>query len=450
MAYEEITNFNSPNYTPNSQVLRVFGYPRTIVGVVYHWWGDPNSRPTFEGVIGWLCRANGNSSAHVVGEGGRVAWIVNAIDAAWHAGDARGNAQYVGYECNPRLSDADYETMGEFHYNMEKAYKRTLEIRVHKEFSSTTCSPIDKPRIRAIADRLHHAAPAPAPTPAPVATPWVRMNNPRKLRAKVDLRVINLTNNQAVGNIIKAGTEIDFLTKKNQNNITYLRSKYSTEKNLNHGIDIRNLEEIPVPAPATSEWIRNLKTIEAKKMSVLPAAGTKVINMTTGVPINDNIVPKGTQIDVVATTTVGGVEYYISQYARQHNVSSGLLASDLGVPKIDPAQEKPEWFRNLKDIEDQDFWTRSKTPVLNLADGSTAELLPINTKVRVTHATEIVGIKLLVLEGQKKAIETVYLSDTEIENPYKNLDQRVSILEKIVKAVVDFLSGLFKNFTTKN
>ena len=161
--YQELTQYNSPNYTPNAQVARIFGYERYIVGVVYHWWGDPNARPTFEGIINWLCRAGGNTSANTVGEDGRVAWIVDAVNAAWHAGHPRGTAQYVGYECNPRLSDGDYETMGRFHYDMEKAYGRRLEIRVHKEFSSTQCSPINVARIRQIADR-HHNPPKPHST----------------------------------------------------------------------------------------------------------------------------------------------------------------------------------------------------------------------------------------------------------------------------------------------
>jgi hypothetical protein len=52
----------------------------------------------------------------------------------------------------------------------------------------------------------------------------------------------------------------------------------------------------------------------------------------------------------------------------------------------------------------------------------------------------------MVLEGGKLAIQTVYLSDKPIPNPNDDLEKRVGILEKLVKAIVDFLSGLFKNF----
>lgn len=442
--YKELTQYNSPNYTPYSMVRQIYGMDRYIEGVVYHWWGDPNNKPQFLNIINWLCRANGNSSAHTVGEGGRVAWIIDAINAAWHAGNARGNARYVGYECNPRLSDEDYQTMGEFHYTMEKAYRRTLEIRVHKEFSSTQCSPIDKNRIRRIADSLHNQD----KTPAPV---WVRMDNPRQMVAINDLYVVNLDTNKNQGDKVKAGTKIDFNMKKTVGGVLYVRSVYSTSKNLNWGIRAEQLKEVvvaPEPTP-DPEWLRNLKDIEDKKLSVLPAAGVKVLNLTTLAPVNDTIIPKGTQIDIVKETKVGGISYYLSSYAVTTGVPWGIRADQLGTPAVEPPKEKPEWLENLEDIADQDFWTRSETAVLNIEDGSTSRVLPINTKVRITHVTEILGDKYMVLDGLEEVVQPIYLSDTEISNPDDDIESRLNVLEKIVAAIVNFLTTVFNNFKVK-
>lgn len=446
--YQELTQYNSPNYTPYALVRQIYGMDRYIEGVIYHWWGDPANRPQFLGIINFLCRANGNTSAHVVGESSRVAWIVDAINAAWHAGSARGNARYVGYECNPRLADGDYQTMGEFHYTMEKAYKRTLEIRVHKEFSSTACSPIDKGRIRRIADALHAADKAPAPTPAP-APKWVAMDNPRKMVAAVDLYVRNLDNNTNEGSVIKKGTQISFKTKKQVGSVLYVRSEYATSKNLNWGIDVDKLKELtpaPVPDP---EWIRNLKDNVAK-LSVLPAAGVKVLNLMTFTPVNDTIIPKGTQIDIVKVTTIGGKKYYLSSYAVSKGLPWGIPADQLGVPVVEPPKEKPDWLKNIKDVADQDFWTRSATPVINAADGTTVRTIPMNEKVRVTHTTEILGADYMVIKYEDgkaaEVIETIYLSDTELKNPDEDLEKRVTALEAIVKIITDFLSKLFTNF----
>lgn len=419
MAYQEITQYNSPNYTPQAQVPYYYGMPRTIDGVTYHWWGDPAQQPQFMGIVNWLCRADGNSSAHVVGETGRVAWIVDAANAAWHAGNARGNATTVGYECNPRLTDGDYETMGEFHYDMEKAYGKRLPIYVHKEWTPTSCSPIDKNRIRATADRFHQGVPT-------VSEQQIRTLFLSILEREPDTAGMNHYKNQAA-----RGWTIDQIKADILGSAEY------------RALQERKRRE--AEAARTPEWIKN-RHDEVAKLSVLPAAGTKVLNLTTGKPVNDNIIPKGTQIDVMQSTTVGGTKYYISSFAKSKGLPWGIVAADLGTPAVEPEREKPEWLKNLKDIADIDMWTRSEAPVLRLEDGVTQEVLPINAKVRVTHSTHLVDNDLMVLEGGKLAIQTIYLSDKPIPNPNDDLEKRVGVLEKLVKAIVDFLSGLFKNF----
>lgn len=419
MAYQEITQYNSPNYTPQEQVPYYYGMPRTIDGVTYHWWGDPAQQPQFMGIVNWLCRANGNSSAHVVGETGRVAWIVDAANAAWHAGNARGNATTVGYECNPRLTDGDYETMGELHYDMEKAYGKRLPIYVHKEWTPTSCSPIDKNRIRAIADRFHQGVPV-------VSEQQIRALFLSILEREPDAGGMSHYKNQAA-----SGWTIDQIKADILGSAEY------------RALQERKRRE--AEAARTPEWIKN-RHDEVAKLSVLPAAGTKVLNFTTGKPVNDSIIPKGTQIDVMQYTTVGGTKYYISSFAKSKGLPWGILATDLGTPAVEPEREKPEWLKNLKDIADVDMWTRSEAPVLRLEDGVTQEVLPINAKVRVTHSTHLVDNDLMVLEGGKLAIQTIYLSDKPIPNPNDDLEKRVGVLEKSVKAIVDFLSGLFKNF----
>lgn len=452
--YQELTQYNSPNYTPNSQVRAIYGMNRDIIGIVYHWWGDPNLQPLFINIILWLCRANGNSSAHLVGEAGRIAWIIDAIHAAWHAGNARGNALYVGYECNPRLSDGDYQTMGEFHYDMEKAYGRTLEIRVHFEFNNTQCSPIDKGRIRRIADALH--AQDRAPAPAPIVTKPVpaaeKLPKVLKFTAKLDkVEVWDLTSNPNYKSTktLKRGDPFDAYAKISFNNSTYYVTEYSYGKGIKAGVNSVDLTPVAevIPDP---EWLRNLKEYKGAKLSVLPAEGVKVLNLTTFAPVNDTIIPKGTQIDIVQETKIGGKKYYLSSYALTNGLPWGIPEAQLGVPVVEPPKEKPEWLKNLKDIADQDFWARSEATVLKLVDGSTSRKLQLNEKIRITHATEILGKPYLIVafagEQPTEVIETVYLSDTEIKNPNDDLEKRVSTLEAIVNSIIAFLTDMFKNF----
>lgn len=450
--YQELTQYNSPNYTPNSQVRAIYGMNRDIIGIVYHWWGDPNLNPLFLNIIAWLCRQNGNSSAHVVGEALRIAWIIDAIHAAWHAGNARGNALYVGYECNPRLSDGDYQTMGEFHYDMEKAYGRTLEIRVHKEFSTTQCSPIDKARIRRIADALHAQDRAPQPPASQPVPAAVKLPKPIEFKARFNnAQVWDLTTNPNYKGVksLKAGEDFLAYAKILFNNATYYVTEYSFGKGIKSGVNSVDLTPVAevVPDP---EWIRNMKDYNGAKLSVLPADGVKVVNLNTFAPVNDTIIPRGTQVDIVKETTIGGKKYYLSSYAMTNSLPWGIFADLLGVPVVEPPKEKPEWLKNLKDIADQDFWARSEAPVLSITDGSTARKLQLNDKVRITHATEILGKPYLVLQfsGDQpiEVIETVYLSDKEIINPMDDIEKRLTALEAFKKLVMDFLSAVFKNF----
>lgn len=450
--YQELTQYNSPNYTPHASAPAVFGMSREIIGIIYHWWGDPNQNPQFMNIVNYLCRANGNTSAHLVGETNRIAWIVNAQDVAWHAGSARGNTKYVGYECNPRLHDGDYQTMGEFHYDMEKAYGKTLEIRTHNEFVGTQCSPIDRERIRRIADGLHYQDTAPAPNPTKPVPAAVKLPAPLKFKAKLGTtNVWDLTTNpnyKAVTTLAK-GSEFVAFAKIDFNNATYYVTEYSFGKGLKNGVNSVDLERIEEVAPQP-EWIRNLKWDDKiGKLSVLPAGGTKVLNLTTITNINDDIIPKGTQVDVAGFTLVGGKKYYISSYSKTKGLPWGIPADTLGVPVVEPEKEKPEWLKNLKDITDKTFYTRSDTPILSTEDYSTVRTVPINTPLFITHSTHMLENDYMVIEGQKEMVAPIYLSDTPIEQPDNDLEKRVGLIEAFISVFIEAFSEFIKTIKGK-
>lgn len=375
MSYQYLTQYNSPNYTPESQVRATWGRPRTIEIVAQHWWGDPNTNPTFEGVIATLCNPSRQASAHFVatGTGRRVACLVNLNDASWATNSA--NPYSISIEGDPRCRDEDYDVIAELIAELRVAYGIQLPIRPHRDFVATACP------------------------------------------GNYDLNRLNA--------------------------LALEKQKYA---DINKDYGQITIPAPQPPAPVQPEWIRNLVDITDVKLSVLPAGGTKVINLNTLAPVNDVIIPKGTQVDIAKETTVGGKKYYISSYSASNGASNGILASDLGIPAVPPAEEKPEWLKNLKDIADVDMWTRSDTPVLNISDSQTVQTLPINTKVRVIKSTEVLGKQMLVLDGEKTMVDTVYLSDKPISNPTDDLDKRLTLLEKVVAAIVDFLSGIFKNF----
>ena len=128
MSYEYITKYNSPNY----QKGRPSGIPNCIV--IHHWGNDGQK---FQNVINYLCRKNGNSSAHYVVEAGKVACIVDPDDRAWHAG-RNGNARGIGIECRPECSQGDLETVAELIAKLRKFYGN-LPLKPHKAFMATAC-----------------------------------------------------------------------------------------------------------------------------------------------------------------------------------------------------------------------------------------------------------------------------------------------------------------------
>lgn len=162
MTYELITQFNSPNYYPAAVVPAKYGQARVVRGITIHWWGLPSTSPAFAGVVAYLCRSGGTTSAHYVVEAGRAACIVDPDNAAWHAGNSTGNATTIGIECNPLCRDGDYQTVGELVRDLRAAYGDVPLYR-HSDWKNTACpGTYDLGRINSIA----YSTPAP-PAPDP-------------------------------------------------------------------------------------------------------------------------------------------------------------------------------------------------------------------------------------------------------------------------------------------
>lgn len=140
MAYNFDTSHDSGNYTPASQAPSVFGMARQIEGITIHWWGDPNQNPQFASVRDYLCRADGNTSAHYVatGTGRQVACIVSPLDVAWHSGSAWGNARTIGIELDPRGRDEDFDVAAELIADIRSAFG-DVPLYWHNYFVQTTC-----------------------------------------------------------------------------------------------------------------------------------------------------------------------------------------------------------------------------------------------------------------------------------------------------------------------
>jgi hypothetical protein len=140
MAYNYITKYDSPNYTPKERVKADYGMARVVEGITIHHWGDPANNPQFINIVNYLSRANGNTSAHYVatGSGRQVACIVSPDNAAWHGGTAWANARTIGIELDPRARDEDYDVAAELVADLRSAYG-DVPIYWHSYFVATAC-----------------------------------------------------------------------------------------------------------------------------------------------------------------------------------------------------------------------------------------------------------------------------------------------------------------------
>ncbi len=123
-------------YTPAASVPAVFGRARTIDGAVIHHWGERGQ--THDGVVNFFVNGPGSTSAHFVVSAGRIHCLVNPADAAWHSGNAVGNATTIGIECRPEATDGDYATVAELVRYLRGQYG-ALPLSPHRNWQSTAC-----------------------------------------------------------------------------------------------------------------------------------------------------------------------------------------------------------------------------------------------------------------------------------------------------------------------
>jgi possible N-acetylmuramoyl-L-alanine amidase len=118
----------SPNYSSG----RPFGDPDSIT--IHHWGIDGQSH---QNVVNYLCRDDGDSSAHYVASAGRVTQLVHDYDRAWHAGPG-GNPRSIGIECRPEMTDGDVATVIGL-IQAIRAEHGPLPIVGHRDWMSTDC-----------------------------------------------------------------------------------------------------------------------------------------------------------------------------------------------------------------------------------------------------------------------------------------------------------------------
>lgn len=256
MSFKWETNKTSPNSTDNSQVYATWGRPRTIEAIAIHWWGDPNQNPQFDGIVDYLCRPGGGSSAHLVATGTdrRVSCIVDFEDAAWATNSA--NPYTIAIECDPRCRDEDYDVIGELIAQIRQVYGN-LPLVPHRQFVSTACpGNYDLDRLSAVADTKlarpeddwgvvsNKVQAPPADTRPEYVKNFNKWGSSKVFYAIDDTTPLrDLTNTPKIIKNYAKGTPFEILGQTKLGENVYYMTKYSVENGKWQGFDTYEFQE---------------------------------------------------------------------------------------------------------------------------------------------------------------------------------------------------------------
>lgn len=217
MSYKHETQYDSPNFTTAADAPRVWGRSRTIDAIAIHWWGDPNTNPSYEGVIATLCNPNRGASAHfvVTGTGRRAAQLVNLSDASWATNSA--NPYTISIECDPRCRDEDYDVVAEVISQIWDAYGYKPLVP-HRQFVATQCpGNYDLARLEALAKTKNGSGdwgtvtnnvPEPTPTPQPDNLYRLFIDGVQRAAYSIEQNAYNGYRQYGGGNIILNGKDV--------------------------------------------------------------------------------------------------------------------------------------------------------------------------------------------------------------------------------------------------
>lgn len=159
----------------NKKAAEYYGKPYNPVESHIHWWGEPGKGGSHDGNVSYI-RNTKDLSVNFVVSAGRVTLMVPLNKLALTTG-AR-NPYAWKSENDPTITNLSsdelgYRTMGYLHYIVEKINPQLQNesIRHHKEFYSTSCSLLDKVKVRFYADAFRKGDLDPVTGKAPVGTP---------------------------------------------------------------------------------------------------------------------------------------------------------------------------------------------------------------------------------------------------------------------------------------
>lgn len=196
--------------------------------------------------------SSGNMSYHFAVDDIEAVQLLPLNRNGWHAGDGvngAGNRKTIGIEICYSKSGGTKFTKSEKNA-AELTAKLLIErgwgidrVKKHQDWSGKYCPhrTLDLGWQRFLNMVKSHLAPE-----------WVKMDTPRRMRAKGKINLYEVTTGKVISTYDKA-TIFELIQKTSWNGQVYLRTEYSSTKNIHNGFNFADLEELPVAPPVEPE-----------------------------------------------------------------------------------------------------------------------------------------------------------------------------------------------------
>lgn len=370
-------------FTPQ-EALNYYGkYNRH--GITWHWWGDNTGASNHDNIVNFIYNGSvsGTRSVNYVLSDNKITMMVGPDNVAWTS--QNGNATTMSVELQPTLGGEGYKKAGWLASELAARYGGDRAYYPHNYWYSTQCpGTISLDRIRQEEDKWQRGEYS-GNVPTPPAQTWnfVAKAGKAKVTGTGGDGLWVLKSPQLSGQTVTTvpeGTLMDFVGYVTngddvEGNRTWWKNQYGNYFSARYAPEF--VAPAPTPAPTPPPPIP--VPIDPVTTPVTPTvmytlANAKVVNIKDMSVIKT--FPIDTPIDVAGECTWTGNKFYLTKWAMDNKKLQGFLVGDLK-PKPEPVPEPPkpedpEWVKNLRDIDDTEFWIKEDTKLIDITTGKPA------------------------------------------------------------------------------
>ncbi len=397
-------------FTPGESRSYYGRYDR--VGYCVHWWGGGQGADSHDSIVDYMNRQAqaGQKSTNYVSSDRKITLCVGPDNVAWC--QQSGNATDISVETQPTLGDEGYRRHGWLKDQLDQRFNRRLIIRGHNFWTPTQCpGTISLDRIAQEADKwargVYDQPVTPDPKPEPPVpkpdAPKVTLLDVVTMYTLHDAKLVDVKTMQVIKKF-PIDVPMEIRAKVHYNNMDFYATSYAINNSTGQAFLVGDLKDqptpTPVPTPEPAEWVKNLRDIDDTQYWF--KENQELINITTGEPTGTKKFEKDDSFTGSALTSVGGVEYRITEYSFKKNIFNGvpidsLTLTEPGVPDIPPVPDPTPEPQPMPD----------PTPPNNNNGGGPVNSQPINVNVLLVRAlkTFIQSSGAVLLSGLVTAVD---------------------------------------------